>query len=182
MKKSKLPTSMHDWVKLLAKMVGAGILAWLFFRFESTQILGIISVMCIIAFSIGRFAYVLQSANIGLSFNKLMVMLLMYWYGIPVAIVAALFIQLAEYTGQNFWKVTIVFQIPNIMLMPLYGFWILNYSITWAGMFLLIIAEAVQWFTSIFFLGKNPMTITMFHFTLILFNFPFFWRIAPLLI
>lgn len=182
MAKKRLPQSKKDWVLLLGKLFGALVLIWFLFKFEQTQILGVVALMCVISFSVGRFAYVLQSANIGLSFNKLMVMMLMYWFGITVAIASALIIQLFEFVGQNYWKTPIIFQIPNIMLMPLYGFWILNYSISGAGLILLVIAEGIQWITSIFFLGKNPATITMFHFTMILFNFPFFWRIAPLLV
>lgn len=173
---------MKGWLVLVGKLVFFIALTVLFLSFKPTQIIGVVGLMCILSYSIGKFAYVLQSANIGLSFNKLMIMILMYRYGIPIAIASAFFIQMFEFVGQNYWKVPIVFQIPNVMLMPVYGFWILHYDIAWAGMLLLLIAEGIQWITSIFFLGKNPMTITMFHFTQILFNFPFFWRIATYLV
>ncbi len=162
------------WVVIISAII-------LMFLIRQTQVLGVIAVLTVVSFMMGISTNVLQKSNIGLSFAKLFVMLIMYWYGIKVAIFAAPLLQMSEWVGQNYYKPSMVFILPNMMLMPLYGFWILNYSIAWSGMIVLIIANLIEVVGSMF-IAKNPVKIWMFYITNTLFNFPIFWYIAPLLV
>ena len=151
------------------------------FTIRQTQIIAIVAAMCVLSFSIGRITPTLQNANIGFSFVKLLGMLLMYWYSPIVAALAIPFIQFCEYFGQNYWKTPLIIQLPNRALMPLYGFWILDFNIAWAGLVLLLISDIIEYLGIVVFLGKNAGNSLMYYFTDTLVNFPIIWRIAPLL-
>lgn len=177
----KKAANVKNLLKQALKWVLIGSLITLLFVIKQTQVLAVIAVMAVISFMMGLSTNVLQKSNIGLSFTKLMIMILMYWYGLKAAIFAAPLIQMTEWVGQNYYKPSMVFIIPNMMLMPLYGFWILHYDIAWSGMVLLTIANIIEVFGSMF-IAKNPVKIWMYYITNTLFNFPIFLYIAPLLV
>ena len=151
------------------------------FMSPQTQMLAVIASFAVFSFIMGLSTNVLQKSNIGLSFTKVLVMLLMYWYGIKIAMVAGPILQMFEWVGQNYYKPSMVFILPNTFLMPLYGFWILDYSIAWAGFFVLVVANIIEIIGSLF-IAKDPVKIYMYYITNTLFNFPIYWRIAPLLV
>ena len=108
-------------------------------------------------------------------------MLLMYWFGIKVAVFAAPLLQMGEWIGQQNYSPSYAYTIPNVMLMPVYGMWILFFDIAWAGIVLLAIANIIEIFFSRF-IASEPIKVWTGYLTNFLFNVPVIWQIGPLLL
>ena len=135
-------------------------------------------IMMVISYSIGRFGITLTNANIGISFTKFMIILLMYWFSIPTAMIIGVILYLVEFFGQNYWNTPVLIILPNILLMPLYGAWVPSFDIRWAGLVLVVVANAIETVGTMF-LGRNPAKVVMYYATNILFNIPLFWTLGP---
>ena len=166
--------------KTLIGLVGFAVVLFLLWQFQVSRLLLVMVTMMAISYSIGRFGITLTYANIGISFTKFMIMLLMYWFSIPAAMIIGVILYIVEFFGQNYWNSPILIILPNILLMPVYGSWITLFDIRWAGITLLIISNIIESVGTLL-LGKNPGKIIMYYVTNILFNVPIFLALGPIL-
>ncbi len=166
--------------KTLLGLLGFAVILYLLWQFQVSRLLLIMGVMMAISYGIGHFGITLTYANIGISFTKFMIMVLMYWFSIPTAMVVGVILYLVEFFGQNYWNSPILIIIPNVLLMPIYGSWLTLFDIRLAGIALLIISNIIESVGTLL-LGKNPGKVIMYYFTNVLFNIPIFLALGPLL-
>lgn len=166
--------------KSLIVLVSLLLIIVLLWQFNVSRFLLVMCVMIAISYSVGRFGMTLTYANIGISFTKFMIILLMYWFSIPAAMIVGVMLYVVEFFGQNYWNTPILIILPNVLLMPLYGSWILAFNMSWAGLALLIVSNIIE-VVGTLLLGKNPGKVIMYYLTNVLFNIPLFWTLGPLL-
>ena len=159
--------------------VASGIL--LFLLIDATRIIAVIMAMCAISYATGKLGSLLTFANIGVSFSKFMIIVLMYKYGISTAIIGGTMMYLVEFLGQSYWKAPVLVIIPNIILMPLYGFWVVHSAGAWAGIILLVLSNGIETIATTL-MGVNFGKSLMYYATNVLFNIPLFFTLGPLLL